>query len=47
MVRAALHATAETAFKDPLSYFHRYSKLSESEAVATALSICTASTCRT
>lgn len=29
----------ETAFKDPLSYFHRYSKLSESEAVATALSI--------
>ncbi|WP_029003501.1 type I pantothenate kinase [Azorhizobium doebereinerae] len=29
----------ETAFKDPLSYFHRYSKLSEEEARATALSI--------
>ncbi|GGF75469.1 pantothenate kinase [Azorhizobium oxalatiphilum] len=29
----------ETAFKDPLSYFHRYSKLSEEEARETALSI--------
>jgi type I pantothenate kinase len=29
----------ETAFKDPLSYFHRYSKLSEEEARQTALSI--------
>lgn len=29
----------ETAFKDPLSYFHRYSKLSEDEAKATALGI--------
>ncbi|MBP2148408.1 type I pantothenate kinase [Xanthobacter autotrophicus DSM 597] len=29
----------ETAFTDPLSYFHRYSQLSEEEAQATALSI--------
>lgn len=29
----------ETAFKDPLSYFHRYSKLTEEEARQTALSI--------
>ncbi|WP_332118891.1 type I pantothenate kinase [Azorhizobium caulinodans] len=29
----------ETAFKDPLSYFHRYSKLTEEEARETALSI--------
>ncbi|MFG1351650.1 type I pantothenate kinase [Xanthobacter autotrophicus] len=28
-----------TAFKDPLSYFHRYSQLTEDEARATALSI--------
>jgi type I pantothenate kinase len=28
-----------TAFSDPKSYFHRYSKLSDDEAVATALSI--------
>jgi type I pantothenate kinase len=29
----------ETAFKDPRSYFHRYSKLSDEEAIATATSI--------
>jgi type I pantothenate kinase len=29
----------ETAFKDPASYFHRYAKLSDKEAVATATSI--------
>src|SRR5213595_1255782 len=29
----------ETAFRDPKSYFHRYSKLSDEEAVATATSI--------
>src|SRR5262249_20823742 len=30
-----------TAFADPKSYFHRYSKLSDAEAVATATSIWT------
>jgi type I pantothenate kinase len=29
----------ETAFKDPASYFHRYAKLSDTEAVRTATSI--------
>jgi type I pantothenate kinase len=29
----------ETAFKDPASYFHRYAKLSDEEAVATATAI--------
>ena len=29
----------ETAFRDPLSYFHRYSQLTDGEARATALSI--------
>ena len=29
----------ETAFRDPKSYFHRYSKLRDDEAVATAASI--------
>jgi type I pantothenate kinase len=29
----------ETAFRDPKSYFHRYSKLSDEEAAATATSI--------
>jgi type I pantothenate kinase len=29
----------ETAFRDPKSYFHRYSKLNDEEAVATATSI--------
>ena len=29
----------ETAFRDPKSYFHRYSKLDDKEAVATATSI--------
>ena len=29
----------ETAFRDPKSYFHRYSNLSDDEAVATATSI--------
>src|SRR5918995_4103446 len=29
----------ETAFRDPKSYFHRYSKLSDGEAVTTATSI--------
>jgi type I pantothenate kinase len=29
----------ETAFKDPASYFHRYAKLSDEEAVATATDI--------
>jgi len=28
-----------TAFRDPMSYFHRYSKLSDSEAVETATGI--------
>ena len=28
-----------TAFRDPKSYFHRYSKLSDQEATATATSI--------
>ena len=44
-----------TAFRDPKSYFHRYSKLSDEEAVATATvdlergsisSICTRTSCR-
>jgi type I pantothenate kinase len=30
-----------TAFRDPMSYFHRYSKLSDVEAIATATSIWT------
>src|SRR5882757_2087817 len=34
-------ALRETAFRDPKSYFHRYSKLSDDEAVATATSIWT------
>jgi type I pantothenate kinase len=32
-------ALRETAFRDPRSYFHRYSRLSDQEAVATATSI--------
>ena len=32
-------ALRPTAFRDPLSYFHRYSKLSDSEAVETATGI--------
>jgi type I pantothenate kinase len=32
-------ALRETAFRDPKSYFHRYSSLSDEEAVATATSI--------
>jgi len=32
-------ALRETAFRDPKSYFHRYSKLSDTEASATATSI--------
>jgi type I pantothenate kinase len=32
-------ALRETAFRDPKSYFHRYSKLSDEEARATAASI--------
>ena len=31
----------ETAFRDPMSYFHRYSRLSDEEAVETATSIWT------
>ncbi len=31
----------ETAFRDPKSYFHRYSKLDEKAATATAISIWT------
>jgi type I pantothenate kinase len=34
-------ALRSTAFRDPKSYFHRYSKLSDEEAVATATSIWT------
>jgi type I pantothenate kinase len=34
-------ALRETAFRDPKSYFHRYSKLSDDEATATATSIWT------
>src|SRR5712691_12812437 len=34
-------ALRETAFRDPKSYFHRYSKLSDEEASATATSIWT------
>src|SRR6266699_2232013 len=34
-------ALRETAFRDPKSYFHRYSKLSDEEATATATSIWT------
>ena len=34
-------ALRETAFRDPKSYFHRYSKLSDAEARATATSIWT------
>ena len=34
-------ALRETAFRDPKSYFHRYSKLSDAEASATATSIWT------
>ena len=29
----------ETAFRDPKSYFHRYARLSDEEAVTTATSI--------
>jgi type I pantothenate kinase len=29
----------ETAFRDPRSYFHRYARLSDEEAIATATSI--------
>ena len=29
----------QTAFRDPASYFHRYSKLSDEKAVETALKI--------
>jgi type I pantothenate kinase len=32
-------ALRETAFRDPASYFHRYARLSDAEAVATATSI--------
>jgi len=34
-------ALRETAFRDPKSYFHRYSKLSDGDAIATATSIWT------
>jgi type I pantothenate kinase len=34
-------ALRETAFRDPRSYFHRYSKLSDAEATETATSIWT------
>jgi type I pantothenate kinase len=34
-------ALRQTAFRDPKSYFHRYSQVSDSEARATALSIWT------
>ncbi len=34
-------ALRETAFRDPKSYFHRYSKLTDAEAAATATSIWT------
>jgi type I pantothenate kinase len=34
-------ALRETAFRDPKSYFHRYSRLNDEEAVATATSIWT------
>jgi type I pantothenate kinase len=34
-------ALRETAFRDPKSYFHRYSQLTDEEAVATATSIWT------
>jgi type I pantothenate kinase len=34
-------ALRETAFRDPKSYFHRYSKISDDEAIATATSIWT------
>ena len=34
-------ALRETAFRDPKSYFHRYSKLSDDEATATATAIWT------
>jgi len=34
-------ALRETSFRDPKSYFHRYSKLSDAEAIATATSIWT------
>jgi type I pantothenate kinase len=34
-------ALRETAFRDPKSYFHRYSKLSDDDAIATATSIWT------
>jgi type I pantothenate kinase len=30
-----------TAFRDPMSYFHRYSRLSDEEAIKTATSIWT------
>jgi type I pantothenate kinase len=32
-------ALRETAFRDPKSYFHRYSKLTDAQAVETATSI--------
>jgi len=31
----------ETAFRDPQSYFHRYSRLTDAEAIETATSIWT------
>jgi type I pantothenate kinase len=36
---ARFMALRETAFRDPKSYFHRYSQVSDTEARATALSI--------
>ena len=40
-VRERLRQLRETAFRDPKSYFHRYSKTSEKEAAETAISIWT------
>jgi type I pantothenate kinase len=43
LVRRPLLTLRGTAFRDPKSYFHRYSKLSDDEAVATAARSGTAS----
>jgi len=39
LVPAAFLTLRETAFRDPKSYFHRYSKLDDKQAVETATSI--------
>jgi type I pantothenate kinase len=39
VVRGAVHDVARSAFRDPRSFFVRFSELSDDEAVATALGV--------